>query len=81
MKTDVKGRYRLKDDLYLRTKAENTTDPVHVFYAAILTSLTYESYFGKVGHIQVMKEGFKANPVSARDEILYCRRNQRIEDG
>jgi hypothetical protein len=81
MKTEIRGPYRLVDDLYLRKKASDTSDPVHVFYEAMLTSLTYEAYFAKVGHLEVMKPNFKENPVSARDEILYCRRNKRIEDG
>jgi len=81
MRTEVSGLYRLVDDIYLRKKASDTSDPVHVFYEAMLTSLTYEAYFAKVGHIEVVKPNFKENPVNARDEILDARRNARINDG
>ena len=79
--TELRGRYRLVDDIYLRRKVADKSSPVWEFYQAILTSLTYEDYFGKVGHLDVTKPNFKENPVTARDEILYCRRNGRIQDG
>lgn len=81
MRTEISGLYRLVDDIYLREKAADMSSPVYVFYEAMLTSLTYEDYFAKVGNVEVNKPGFKENPVTARDEILYARRNGRIKDG
>lgn len=81
MTTELRGRYHLVQDVYLREKASGRSCPVDVFYEAMPTSVNCEDYFAKVGQIEVNKPGFKENPVTARDEILYARQNKRIVDG
>ena len=78
-RTRLTGRYRLINEAFLREKA-NRDDPRRAFYVAMLANRTYEGYLAEVGQDQVMVEGFKANPISGRGEILYCRRNGWITD-
>lgn len=81
MTTELRGRFHLVQDVYLRKKASDRSCPVYAFFEATPTSANCEDYFAKVGQIEVNKPGFKENPVTARDEILYARRNKRIVDG
>jgi hypothetical protein len=73
------GSYRLKNEAFLREKAERD-DPRAPFYAAMLKNRTYETYLADIGDTKIDLEGYKANPISGRMEILYARRNHWIED-
>ena len=78
-RTILKGRYARRNETFLQKQAERD-DPSRVFYAAMLAANTYEAYFARVGSILVEVAGLKHNPISARDEILYARRNRWIMD-
>jgi hypothetical protein len=80
METRLAGPYELKDLEYLRRKA-NADDPRAPFYRVMIMCPTYEAYLALVGNMYViLPTEFKNGPISGRDEILYCRRNGRIED-
>jgi hypothetical protein len=76
--TDLRGPYRVVNDALLRKKAADSE--VREFYVAMLACRTYEEYPASVGSKTVYKTNFKANPVTGRGEILYCRRNGWIKD-
>lgn len=78
--TEITGRYRLVNDAYLREKANQSDDPRHVFYVAMLTSRTYEEYLARIANMKVSVASYKTGPIDGRMEILYCRRNGRIAD-
>jgi hypothetical protein len=73
------GRYKIVNVALLREKASRQ-DPRKRFYVSMLNNQTYEAYLAEVGQIEVEIAGYKANPISGRMEILYCRRNGWIED-
>jgi hypothetical protein len=78
-RTNLRGRYQILNEALLREKSHRD-DPRKPFYIAMLANRTYEGYLAAVGHKFVEVEGFKANPISGRREILYCRRNGWIAD-
>ena len=78
--THLKGRYRLVDEAFLREKANRTDDERHKLYLVMLECRTYEAYLAATREIEIYREGYKANPITGRGEILYCRRNGWIED-
>lgn len=80
MNLELRGRYKILNDTFLREKANRETDPRHVFYIAILTSRTYEEYMSRVGHLEVKPDTYKTKPVTAAMEIRYCRKNRWIAD-
>ena len=69
----------LLNEALIREKS-NRDDPRKLFYAAMLANKTYEAYLAEVGQKEVHVDGYKANPISGRMEILYCRRNRWVVD-
>jgi len=67
------------NEAFLREKSHRD-DPRKVFYVAMLDHRTYGGYLAEVGQKLVAVEGYKANPISGRMEILYCRRSGWIAD-
>jgi hypothetical protein len=78
--TDLRGGYRILKDAFIRKKAQTKSDPTHIFYEAMLRHKTYEAYLADVGRTIIDRPGYKRGPTNGRDEILYCRRNDRIAD-
>lgn len=78
--TKLVGLYNVLNESLLREKAHKKADPRHPFYEAMLRHRNYEAYLVEVGQTLVEIEGYKANPISGRMEILYCRRNGWIAD-
>jgi hypothetical protein len=78
-RTDLRGRYQVLNEAFLREKSHRD-DPRKPFYIAMLANRTYEGYLAEVGHKFVEVKGYKANPISGRMEILYCRRRGWIAD-
>ena len=79
--TDLSGkRYRVLNGALLREKSQRLNDERHHFYVAMLNTNSYDKYLAQVGQRQIMRDGYKANPITGRGEILYCRRNHWIED-
>ncbi|HLY56432.1 MAG TPA: hypothetical protein VKS60_12800 [Stellaceae bacterium] len=78
-RTLLSGRYEIVNEALFREKA-NRDDPRRPFYAAMLANRAYEAYLAEVGHKAVEVPGYKANPITGRMEILYCRRNGWIAD-
>ncbi len=78
--TLLTGAYEIRNSALLREKAERLNVPRHPFYVAMLSTDRYEAYLAEVGNKLVEVKGYKANPISGRDEILYCRRNRWIVD-
>jgi hypothetical protein len=78
-RTNLRGRYRILNEAFLREKA-NRDDPRRPFYVAMLANRTYEAYLVDVGAKAVMVEGYKQNPITGRMEILYARRSGWIAD-
>ena len=72
-RTDLRGRYRILNEAFLREKA-NRDDPRRPFYVAMLANRTYEGYLAEVGAKQVIVESYKQSPITGRMEILYARR-------
>jgi hypothetical protein len=78
-RTNISGPYVRVNTTLLHEKASRD-DPRRIFYLAMLTNDTYERYLADVGQQEVLVEGYKANPITGRMEILYCRRNGWIQD-
>jgi len=78
--TEIRGRYRIVNDAFLREKAGRLNDPRHKFYEAMLSSKTYEEYLAQVGQAEVTVPTFKTGSISGRREILYARRHGWISD-
>ncbi len=80
--TVLTGRFTRVDLSYLRARANNASDERRVFYKAMLDHQTYEAYLDAVGGIKVFAPTFGRGeePITGRAEILYARRNHRIED-
>lgn len=72
MGTDLKGRFRILNDTALRLRADRRDDPRHAFYAAMLSSSTYDDYLARVGSITVQPDT-TAYAVTGEMEIRYCR--------
>jgi hypothetical protein len=79
-RTKLTGGYTIVNRALLGEKLKLDDDPRLPFYRAILAHTHYEAYLGEVGDLKVEVEGYKANPISGRMEILYYRRNGWIED-
>jgi hypothetical protein len=67
------GPYVRKKLAILKEKANRLSDPRHIFYAAMLSSDTYEDYYLKVGEEQVRPQTFKNGPISGHMEMRYAR--------
>jgi len=76
MSESFSGRFRITNNEQLRKHAENTDDPRHVFYKAMLSSRTYEEYLARVGSVTV-QPATTAYAVTGRMEIRYCRNKLR----
>jgi hypothetical protein len=48
-RTNITGRYRIMNEVFLRKKANRRFDPRHKFYEAMLSNETYEAYLAAVG--------------------------------
>jgi hypothetical protein len=78
-RTKLSGRYKILNEALLREKSCRD-DPRKPFYNAMLRNQTYEGYLAEVRGKLVEVDGYKANPISGRMEILYCRRSGWIAD-
>lgn len=78
--TDIRGRYGVLNDTFLREKAGRVNDPRHKFYEATLSSKTYEEYLAQVGQLEVSVPTYKTGSINGRMEILYARRSGWIAD-
>lgn len=78
--TSLTGEYEIRNSALLREKAGRLDDPRHPFYVAMLSTDRYEVYLAEVGKKLVEVKGYKANPISGRAAILYCRRHRWIVD-
>ncbi|MCI4680026.1 hypothetical protein K9U39_14295 [Rhodoblastus acidophilus] len=78
--TELRGRYRIVNDTFLREKAARKNDPRHKFYETMLASKTYDEYLAQVGRTEVNVATFKTGPINGRMEILYARRSGWIAD-
>jgi hypothetical protein len=78
--TDIRGRYQILNDSFLREKAALLHDPRHKFYQVMISSKTYEEYLAQVGQALVTVPTYKKGPISGRMEILYARRHRWIAD-
>ena len=74
------GRYKIMNESILREKAGRENDPRHIFYEAMLENNSYAAYLAEVGQTLVNVEGYKANPISGRMEILYARKYRWVVD-
>jgi hypothetical protein len=72
MGASLTGRFRILNDAALRLRADRQDDPRHVFYAAMLSSRTYDDYLARVGSTTVQPET-TAYAVTGEMEIRYCR--------
>ena len=72
MGAKLSGNFRIMNSDALRTRAARQDDPRHVFYAAMLSSRTYDDYLARVGSITVQPET-TAYAVTGEMEIRYCR--------
>jgi hypothetical protein len=77
---DLKGEYRIVNDLHMRKRANRTDDPRYVFYIAGLTSVTYEQYISRVGGTVVKPPSHPSSAVNGLREILWWREQGWIRD-
>ena len=77
---DLRGRYRVLNDTFLRERANRSNDPRHEFYRAMLSNRTYEGYLAEVSGKIVEVPSHPSAPITGRMEILYARRNRWIKD-
>jgi hypothetical protein len=75
-----RGPYTVVNAAFLREKANRTSDPRHVFYAAMLSGKTYEDYYAEVGHVVVEVASYRSGPITANMEIRYARKCRWIAD-
>jgi hypothetical protein len=80
--TDLRGKYKILREAFIRQKASTFDDPTHIFYQAMLKHDTYDAYLADVGTKTIYRPDYKHKNghTDGRDEILYCRRNGRIID-
>jgi hypothetical protein len=78
--TSLSGRFGRKNIAHLNKRAEQISDPRHVFYKAMLKHRTYETYLEQVGEMKVNVPTFNSGPITGRREILYARYNGWIFD-
>ena len=72
MGSDLTGRFHILNNDAIQTRANREDDPRHVFYAAMLSSRTYNDYLARVGSVTVQPET-TAYAVTGEMEIRYCR--------
>lgn len=76
----LSGRYTRINEVFLRERAGRRNDPRHVFYVAMLTNNTYETYEAAIRGIVVSVATYRTGPVNGHMEMLYARRNGWIVD-
>jgi hypothetical protein len=74
------GDYRVVDHVYLYARAKGKHDPRWAFHDALLSCRTDEQYLDAVADRAMTVSTDGSSPISGRMEILYARRNGRIED-
>lgn len=57
--TDLRGRYRILNEAFLREKANRTDDERHKLYEAMLANRSYDAYSAAVGQKEIWREGYK----------------------
>ena len=72
MSEKLSGRFRITNNDQIRRHAENTSDPRHVFYEAMLSCRTYDEYLAKMESVTVQPKT-TAYKVTGAMEIRYCR--------
>lgn len=77
---ELSGPYEILNNSHLEKRANDTTDPRHIFHREMLKHKTYEAYLKAVGDISVEVPERKFWPFNGRNEILYFRRNRWIVD-
>ena len=71
--TVFSGPYVRVNEAILREKSNNTDDPRHPFYRAMISSDSYEDYYLKVKGLTVQPATYHTRPVTAQMEIRYAR--------
>jgi hypothetical protein len=71
------GNYQIVDFPFLKERSIQITDPRHQYYKAILSSISFEQYYDKVGDL-VVNPKTTSYEVNADMEIKYAVRQRWI---